>query len=405
MENYALVCTSKSLALFFHGGLVDKASAISAARQLIGPYEAPTEGDAYPYFFVWESGIWEILQQRLPTIFKDAAFQWLVDLIFGKVKLIRARPVDNSGLTEPEIQEIRRRIEDGPSSALVDSTRRAIIVDGIGNVFANIFRREASGHDHGLANTVMEELLRAFFLGDLGASIWAAMKKSTARAFQDDPERYVGSAMLKELLSLYDSGPDGRNARIALIGHSAGAVYIVHFLRAMAKALAGKPYEKDIRFDIILMAPASRVDLFAETLSTYGTLIRDFRCFEMSDPLESSEILVDIPVVKYLYTRSLLYFISGVLEDSDGDTPLVGMQRFFSGQGPFAPGKIPSIDTVSVFYGQHLHSVILSDTTVVSPAPPLGQRCTSHHHGCFTTDPGTLQSVCYLLKAGAYQTP
>jgi hypothetical protein len=402
MSKYAPLCASKTLALFFHGGLVDKPGAINTAQQLIGPYQAQDGGNAFPYFFVWESGIWEILQQRLPQILKDAAFQWLIGLIFGKVTSVRARPVDNTALSEAELQEVQRQIESGPSSAVVDLTKRALILGGIGNVFANIFRRESSGHSHGLLNTAMEETLRAFFLGELGASIWSAMKTSTARAFEDDADRYVGSAMIKELISLYESGPDGEKARITLIGHSAGSVYVVEFLRAMTKALEHKAYAKRIRFDIIFMAPAARVDIFAETLEKYGEHIRNFRCFEMSDPLESSEILVDFPGIRSLYTSSLLYFISGVLEESDGDTPLVGMQRFFSGKGPFAPGKVGSIDAVLRFYASHHYGVVCSDTNAVIPPPPLGQQCTSHHHGCFTTDFGTLRSVSYLLSTGNY---
>jgi hypothetical protein len=404
VATYGKVCDAKSLALFFHGGLVDKADAFSTAQQLIGPYQAPgfDGGNAYPYFFIWESGIWEILEQRLPAILGDAVFRWLVDIVSAKIREVRSHGPGDNALSPAELQGIVHTIEEGPSSEVIDATKRTIILGGIANVIASILRREATGHDHGMPNTVVEELLRAFFLGEVGASIWTAMKDSTARAFLPDPERYVGTAMIKELVALYESGQAGKNARITLIGHSAGAVYISNFLKAMTMTLQGKTYADSIRFDVILMAPAARVDLFADTLFAYGTLIRNCRIYEMSVALESTDILVDEPVIRDLYTSSLLYFISGVLEDPDGDTPILGMKRYFTGKKPFAPGQVRSIDTVSAFYSQHSHATVCSDTKSDDPQPPLGQRCTSHHHGGFPIDPGTLQSVCYLLRTGMY---
>jgi hypothetical protein len=217
-----------------------------------------------------------------------------------------------------------------------------------------------------------------------------------------NPERYVGSAMIRELVALYESGETGKNARITLIGHSAGAVYITNFLKAMTMALQGKTYADRIKFDIILMAPAARVDLFADTLLAYGTLIRNCRIYEMSVALESKDILVDEPIIRDLYTSSLLFFISGILEDPDGDTPILGMKRFFTGHKPFFPGQVRSIDIVSAFYSHHSHATVCSDTKSDDPQPPPGLRCTSHHHGGFPIDPGTLQSVCYLLRTGMY---
>jgi hypothetical protein len=61
---------TERLALFFHGGLVDKSS---------GQLSAAAEYDAYsdlvfPLFFIWESGIWEVLAHHLPLIFAETIF-------------------------------------------------------------------------------------------------------------------------------------------------------------------------------------------------------------------------------------------------------------------------------------------------------------------------------------------
>lgn len=77
---------AKRLALFFHGGLVDKAS---------GQQGAANEYDAYsdlvfPLFFIWESGIWELLAHHLPLVFAETIFgrvvQHAIDLVSGKVQ-------------------------------------------------------------------------------------------------------------------------------------------------------------------------------------------------------------------------------------------------------------------------------------------------------------------------------
>lgn len=57
-------------AIFFHGGLVDKASGQqSAANQYLAYL-----GDAFPLFFVWESGFGEVLSHHLPLIFAETIF-------------------------------------------------------------------------------------------------------------------------------------------------------------------------------------------------------------------------------------------------------------------------------------------------------------------------------------------
>jgi hypothetical protein len=63
------------LALFFHGGLVNKAS---------GQKGAANEYDAYkdlvfPPFCIWESGIWELLAHHLPLVFAKTIFGRIVD--------------------------------------------------------------------------------------------------------------------------------------------------------------------------------------------------------------------------------------------------------------------------------------------------------------------------------------
>jgi GH24 family phage-related lysozyme (muramidase) len=235
------------------------------------------------------------------------------------------------------------------------------------------------------------------------------MKDATAAAFGTDSDACVGTRMVRSLIALYDSG---KRPRVTLLGHSAGSSYVANFLAAMDAALQGKSYATEIGFDVIFMAPAVRVDLFVDTLTKHGNLIRNFRWFSMSDDLEQHELLVQDqrqPVSSWLnqvlgqiYTSSLLYFISGVLEDPDDDTPLVGMQRYFSGQGPFSAEAFPDIGQLEEFFAAKPARQVWSDTSTMNPQPPVGLRCGSHHHGGFPSDGATLESVCHLLKSGDY---
>jgi hypothetical protein len=503
MAEYTKVSHDKTLALFFHGGLVDKASGMTNAQQLFAPYSLasdPSEnaGNAYPYFFIWESGLLETLQHNLPEIVSETIFQRLRDIIGAKAQTVLGAPaqapaqamalraptltanipanaaralspqdisdVEEAVESDPIINAEKRRIAQSarpaatalaeaagttprqivtsPSTLLSPEIVGAIVAEeahkdavtpqgatelisplsfgtlalAAGSVLMRIVQRYATGRNHNFHNTVVEEIFRQYYIANVGWAIWNEMKVETAEAFQGDADHNVGTAMVAQLIHFYETGPDPKQARITLLGHSTGAVYICNFLAAVDQALASKEYASQIKFDVIFMAPAVRVDLFAATLAGHGHLIRNFRAFEMGDDLEAAEILLQLdgvsPAVNELlaqvYTSSLLYFISGVLEDPDDDTPIDGMQRFFTRNGAFVPAAFADIDAIWNFYGSRPNAVIASDTRALNPQPPLGQRCTSHHHGGFPSDNaagtpgGTLQSVCYLLRTGLY---
>jgi hypothetical protein len=504
MIAYQKVCDQKTLALFFHGGLVDKRSGLDNAKQLLSPYADTSlknnkAGNAYPYFFVWESGLFETLQHNLPEIVAETIFQRLRDIIGSKAQAVLGGapppsaqamslrmptidvtipPVDqNLQVSQADVSDVQQSVENDPlinaeklritrsaiptAQAFAESTGMvprevrtsaatllspevvsAIVAEeahkvaitpqaaqhlwspnplgslalGAGQVLVRIVERYASGRNHNFHNTIVEEIFRQYYIANAGWAIWHEMKFETAQAFQGDAMHNVGTAMVGELLGLYESGDAGLNARITLLGHSTGAIYICNFLEALDAALQSKAYADKIKVDVIFMAPAVRANMFAQTLSAHGRLIRNFRAFEMEDALEADEKLLQLdnppnstvnPLLAQIYTSSLLYFVAGVLEDADDDTPIAGMQRYFERGGSFAPGAFPVLDSIWTFYSGLKHPVIYSDTRGLHPQPPLGQRCTSHHHGGFPSDDpapigGTLESVCYLLKTGDY---
>ena len=201
-----------------------------------------------------------------------------------------------------------------------------------------VVKRYTQGRAHGLYVTVVEEVLRSLYLDKVGTIIWNQMKKDTADAFLPG-ENHGGTALLTELKTLALSGVPV--PRITLIGHSTGAVYICNFLESAAQVLP------NLKFDVVFLAPAVSYERFSATIANHGKSIAHFRSFGMTDEWESNDTLVPI-----LYLRSLLYFVSGLLETAV-DEPLVGMERFLRVQEIFTDEAFPAIANSRNFFGDY----------------------------------------------------
>jgi hypothetical protein len=113
--------------------------------------------------------------------------------------------------------------------------------------------------------------------------------------------------------------------RVSLVGHSAGGIYIC---RAVAKAAELMPAAFKF-YRVVMLAPGCDFDLFKTSIVEKKDRVESFRMFTMRNDAEAKDAMV--PVV---YPRSLLYFISGVLEKEE-PVPIVGMERFYSDQPPY----------------------------------------------------------------------
>lgn len=110
------------LALFFHGGLVDKASGQQGAANQYLAYK----DHVFPLFFIWESGIWELLAHHLPLVFAETIFGRIVkhvlDLISKKSPQGQAAslglPATRFELFEPSLNST----DPGLASATLTST-------------------------------------------------------------------------------------------------------------------------------------------------------------------------------------------------------------------------------------------------------------------------------------------
>lgn len=249
-----------------------------------------------------------------------------------------------------------------------------------------VLKRYSTGRDHGLYCTVVEEVLRSAYLDYVGANIWSQMKNDTLQSFSTAES--VGAAVIGGLKSLQGQGLD----TVTLVGHSTGAIYICNFLDFAKKAGLDTSH-----WQVIFLAPAVTCLRFAQAIKEHGdTVLKRFRMFAMKDELESADVLVPI-----LYTRSLLYFVSGLLEgvphgegwDSVIDMPLVGMQRFVGGIARFQDDE--SVQTVENFLRVDAfpHRAVWSAVNTAEG----GLSSNAAKHGAFDDEPSTVASVCYLI--------
>ncbi|MGH7553094.1 MAG: caspase family protein, partial [Longimicrobiales bacterium] len=153
-------------------------------------------------------------------------------------------------------------------------------------------------------------LERAFRNG--GFSMWANMKLSAERAFLP---RQGGTFLVQQLADFWRQ----HNAEMSIhtIGHSAGSIFLAHFIDLLCQQASNPPIEVQ---SLHFLAPAITVDLFKEKLMplvggrvkrlTEFTMLRDFEQADSVGP----------------YRKSLLYLVSRSFEDAS-EMPILGLEE------------------------------------------------------------------------------
>ncbi|MFZ1087321.1 MAG: hypothetical protein WAN35_20350, partial [Terracidiphilus sp.] len=90
----------KPLAIYFHGGLVPLASGIASANNLNLQF---IDAGSTPLFVVWETGIFEVLRDSLPSIFSEAIFNTILGRVtqFVQAKLDQTQQVGTTRAIDP----------------------------------------------------------------------------------------------------------------------------------------------------------------------------------------------------------------------------------------------------------------------------------------------------------------
>ncbi|SFR71296.1 hypothetical protein SAMN05428970_1157 [Agromyces sp. CF514] len=265
-------------------------------------------------------------------------------------------------------------------------------------VLTAVVGRFRDGTDSGMYPTVVDELLRAFYIGDAGGALWDAMKQETADTFAADGNR--GGRLLLDALSR-ELPADG-SVKITLIGHSTGAVFIDNLLREVVRRRekGDSPLPEKTRFQVLLLAPASTTTHFAETLAIARPLIDRFRVFTMDDEHERAD-----RVAGAVYPRSLLYLVSGALErdskEASAMVPVLGMARYFDSKSAGLKKLVGSPLGTSAKLKAVGEYLAQQDFVVLSPSADGakdGFRTGATSHGSFDNEPLVVASVVHLIR-------
>jgi hypothetical protein len=263
----------------------------------------------------------------------------------------------------------------GPGGRGLVSVAFAVIKHG-GSIVLRVIRRMRSQRDHGFYATIVEELARELY-GDLvGATIWGMMKRDAADHFAD-------GKLGRQLIAAIPA-----SCRIVVTAHSAGAIWVAEMMKAIAQ------HRPELKIDIVLLAPAVRMDLFADAIGRGGGGVGRRRVYTMSDELERADAVLGHDK-GYIYPSSLLYLVSGVFEEMGTsaypDAPLVGMQRFVKmTEAWLTPAEASANQTVIDFFVPPADAIVYAKTATTA-AP--GMRTQANTHGGFDAEHETLASV------------
>ncbi len=281
---------------------------------------------------------------------------------------------------------------------------QSVLVGGAVGILRRVVARLRDGTHHGTHATISEEILRALFIGPAAAEIWKQMKRDAHQAFDDNhglsgQALHGGTYFLETLRAYVARHPE---LKVSLVGHSAGSIYISEMLLKAAAMLPGFKFHQ-----IVFLAPGVDFELFKRAVVDQPEMYRAFRMFALSDELEKKDILIrfNLPpdgagaqrLVELggVYPSSLLYFVSGLLEEKP-DEPIVGMQRFFREPGA-SPHQGAVADAVRDFMAAQDIVVWSAGREKGNPAP--GLACWAESHGGFGDEPKTLESIVCLLTA------
>ena len=444
---------ANNIVLYFHGGLVNEYNGVAGAEFM---NKKILNANAYPVSFVWETGLGETLRERIFDINETKLFKKLLKFVIKRVgsKLglsLNARGFDQisddeieselNGFETPfekldelsnnrsalfaeiedeesfinelnieferdfyqdeELMEMVQDIDIDLEMINMDfvkvksgSGKRGIVdfssfFMALAKIAFRVIKRHLQHRDHGFYPSVFEELLRELFIANFGSWFWSGMKEKADEMWHPNDglngvKQHAGTYFLNKL---NEYAAERENFQINLLGHSAGSIAICNLLRVIDERY------NNIRVNnVLFLAPACRSELFHKEVVLKPNRFEKFRMFTMNDQSESNDPLIDkLPRV---YPRSLLYLISGILEDKGKsfDAFILGMERYF--KWPVYTEKFEILREVKDFLDGENHRYVLSPTIGQS----TGLNSTALDHGDFNENKETIESIMYIIK-------
>jgi hypothetical protein len=266
---------------------------------------------------------------------------------------------------------------------------------GAAKIAIRVIKRMLNKRDHGFYPTVVEEILREFYIANIGSWIWSGMQRKAEKMWESNDgltglNQHAGRYFFEKLYAYYHAH---QGIEVTAIGHSAGSIATSHLLDLNSRT------DNPIRFkNFIFFAPACRCDLFAEKVLPNESLIDNFRMFTMADEYETKDHMIS-----FFYPRSLLYFISGILEGG-GNSPdeyILGLQRHIDARKPYDTIEILNKINAYLAAGGKNRQVFSVTKDVID-----GMQSSAIKHGSFDDDSldapsgvyaGTLASLSFMI--------
>ncbi|WP_372367695.1 alpha/beta hydrolase [Candidatus Uabimicrobium sp. HlEnr_7] len=413
--SYLSNTNQKKLTIHFHGGLVSEENGVTTACHIRNTFSEIS----HPLTFIWETGFKETLLKNLEEITETKLFQKILEVL--SIKLIElispsAKPmkgkieeqlddiserearklvnvsqdveniaedidheirsdqeIDNLINKDPKREKKLKNIKQEFTGEHVSLAPVSSLAFGLAKITVAVIQRYIKKSDHGLRATTIEEILRELYLADFGEWTWSNMKKAAENMWQEGKH---GHRFLQGLVNF------DKKITIDIIGHSAGSIAICHML----KKIVQENLNISIR-NVFFLAPACTNDLFCELIDHEG-VYENFRMFTMSDKYECLDGLPSQQT--RIYPRSLLYFISGILEDEVGK-PIAGLHRHIKKDA--APCEVDHLDEIDRFLNEERLTF-----SVTGGNEYEGKRCSATTHGGFHLDPQTKQSLQFLIS-------
>jgi hypothetical protein len=436
----------KRIVIYFHGGLVNEKAGMATAIKMGKHF---SEIGQSPICFVWETGLMETFSSNIGKISETKLFGKLIKILVKKLseklgfdfaegrgagltlsidqieaELCNKNPYENYTQTNLQSQgrganasinlpsqsedlegefkfEIEADLElvsilreskltiaksgGGQSRGIIDT---ALLIKYIAKIAFRVIRRFVEKRDHDFYPTIIEELLRELYIAELGAWVWNSMKVKSNDMWKDNAglsglNQFAGRYLFDKLVDYHKKNSD---VQVNLVGHSAGSIAICNFLKMCAIN-----YPKLVFDKIIFMAPACRIELFRDEIVLHPDRYKTFRMYTMTDNKEKHDLLVP-----YVYTHSLLFLISGILENegNDYDAYILGLERDIKALNPYDSVK-EILDSNKFLFEVGSSRVAFSQTDTTTPE---GLRTQSLSHGGFDDDEATISSIKFILQ-------
>lgn len=381
------------IVVYAHGGLVSEAS----GNSIIDTVEQrlfPGASNVYHVSFLNRTGLFETLDQ----LSNSRTFTWLARAVTSVLSALQDASavaeqdgvaevgLDASQVAAQRARDLYARIQrHSLTDAVGDDVANKLAQQSESEIAATLFQVAQAVQERAAARAaikgralhdgappvpanrnefdayLVEEVIRRFQLPPVFA--WREMKRRIHDAFGSiDGRANPGAAIVAAVQRVRDTH---RDARVSLIGHSLGGIWIEEYL-ACAKE-AGDALHVDT---VALLAPANSLTSFHRVHAWQGTIWTRALLMGLTDAEERDEIDELSPLLGALYPRTLLYLISNALEDHPAFSVL-GMEKFL--EDPKASGVYDLFQQVSWV-----------------PGTVNGQTIEQYSHGGFSTNPQVL---------------